>query len=72
VWIGTFTDSQRNTLSADGVVPRAVISSGYARFLGAASVTNGINTVYPERNGQPGTVVFLSMPTPAGTLILIR
>lgn len=72
VWIGTFTDSQRNTLSVDGVIPKAVIGSSSALFLGTVSATNGTNVVHSSRNGLPGTVAFITLPASRGTIILIR
>ena len=72
VWWG-MTALQRQALLADpdnpAVLPKLVTASTLETFLGTATATNGLAGYTP---GVPGTVVFLTVPPPSGTLILVR
>lgn len=72
VWYGVFTDADRAILESDGLPSRAASASSFSGFLGSVSATNGINATYPARNGGPGTVAFIFVPRPPGTVWFMR
>jgi hypothetical protein len=71
VWVGSASDAQRAVLSADGSAPRVTVGATHPRFSGTTSVLYGTNTYAPSRSGSSGTVVFVNIPSPLGTVISV-
>ncbi|NQT92214.1 MAG: hypothetical protein HQ559_05595 [Lentisphaerae bacterium] len=71
VWWG-LAEGSRQELLADpdnpNAVPRVTTTNTHGAYLGEISVTNGTGANY----GELGTVVFLNVPPPAGTMILLQ
>ena len=55
-----------------GVARHAVLSDSLDTYLGAVSVTNGHFTAAAVPPPQVGTVVFVEIPPPSGTMFLVR
>jgi len=73
IWHGAVKEADATVLAADGFVANSVITNAHVGFLGSVSATNGINTLYPARSGEPGTIVFVTVEYGAtATLLLLR
>ena len=55
-----------------GVARHAVLSDSLDTYLGAVSVTNGHFTAAAVPPPQVGTVVFVEIPPPSGTMFILR
>jgi hypothetical protein len=75
-WTGLIEEPDENVLVLDQYPPDAIYSNGAPYFLGIANVTNGIKGSGAQGTipqvAMPGTVVFLYVPPPAGTVIWVR
>jgi len=71
VWYAVPTDKQATILAGENA--GQTVSNDYSGFLGTTTVTNGLGwTNLPPDGAASGTIVFLTVPPPVGTLILVR
>ena len=54
-----------------GYIGKAIITSSYTKFTGTVTATNGPYG-YAGLPAQPGTIVFLTVPPPIGTVIFLK
>ena len=74
VWINA-SDADRAVILAGGIPSKATVGPTHFDFSGTTSVTNGVGWGVvndPPNGATPGTVVFIFIPPPEGTVVTVK